>query len=799
MASPENPQASGERRISSYCALCRSRCGCIATVRDGRLLRIEPDATHPTGAALCAKGMASPDLLDDPARLLFPMRRTRPKGDPDPGWRRITWDEALDAIVQALREAAAQSGRESVTFAVTSPSGTALSDSIAWVERLVRAFGSPNICYATEICNWHKDFAHAYTYGVGIAEPDFAKAGTILLWGNNPSATWLAHATRIADAKAAGARLIVVDPRRAGLAAKADEWLRVRPGADGALALAIAGVMIGEGWYDRDFVRRWTNGPLLVRADTRRFLRADEISAAGRPDQFVAWDGKRRRPVIYDPARDWAAEEIEDVVLDAACDIATRSGAVRCRTAFAEYAALCRRVTPEQAEAVCWVPARQIRAAAALLHARRPCAYYLWSGVGQHANATQTDRAIALLMALTGSFDAPGGNVIYEKVPANDVSGRELLAESQALKALGRGERPLGPPRSGWITSADLYRAITEQVPYAVSALVAFGTNLLLSHAEPRRGEAALARLPFYAHADLFVTPSARFADIVLPVAHAWEREALRIGFEVSQEAEGRVQWRRALTEPRGEARSDSWIAFALAQRLGLGHLFWNGNIDAAYRHMLAPSGLSLDDLRQRPEGIQIALATRYWKYALPGPAGGFRTPTRKIEVYSEQFLDHGHDPLPEYREAALPPDERDARDPFPLVLTCAKTPLYCHSQHRSLARLRKRLADPAIEMHPDAAARRGIGEGDWVSVATAAGETRARARLQPALDPRVVVGQHGWWQACADLDLAEYPVDGPGNANFNAVISDRVSDPISGSAPHRAQRCEIRRLSEKK
>src|SRR5579883_2260967 len=173
MASPENPQASGERRISSYCALCRSRCGCIATVRDGRLLRIEPDATHPT-------------------------------------------DAALDAIVQALREAAAQSGRESVTFAVTSPSGTALSDSIAWVERLVRAFGSPNICYATEICNWHKDFAHAYTYGVGIAEPDFAKAGTILLWGNNPSATWLAHATRIADAKAAGARLIVVDPRRAG-------------------------------------------------------------------------------------------------------------------------------------------------------------------------------------------------------------------------------------------------------------------------------------------------------------------------------------------------------------------------------------------------------------------------------------------------------------------------------------------------------------------------------------------------------------------------------------------------------
>jgi anaerobic selenocysteine-containing dehydrogenase len=785
-----------ERRIPSYCPLCRSRCGCRATVRSGRLVRIEPDPTHPTGSALCAKGTASPDLIDDPARILFPMRRTRPKGDPDPGWRRITWDEALDAVAQAMRETAARFGPEAVAFAVTSPSGTALSDSIAWIERLVRAFGSPNICYATEICNWHKDFAHAYTFGVGVPEPDFDKAGGIVLWGNNPSATWLAHATRIAQAKANGAGLLVVDPRRAGLAAKADHWLRVRPGTDGALALSIAGVMIENGWYDRTFVRRWTNGPLLVRGDTGRFLRADALDANGNPEQFVAWSDRHRRPVLYDPSQDWTAEDLENVALDAACDIAAGGGTISCWTAFHGYAELCRRFPPERTEQICWVPAEQIRAAAGFFRDHRPIAYYLWSGVGQHTNATQTDRAIALLMSLTGSFDAPGGNVIYEKIPTNDVSGRELLPATQARKALGLAQRPLGPPRSGWVTSADLYRAMLEGTPYPVRALLAFGTNLLLSHAAPQRGQKALAHLPFYAHADLFMTPTAQLADIVLPVASPWEREGLRVGFEVSQEAEGRIQWRQALVAPRGEARSDTSIVFALATRLGLGRLFWNGDIDAAYRHLLAPSGLSLDLLREHPEGVQVPLRTRYRKYSLPGPEGGFRTPTRKVELYSETFLEHGYDPLPEFREPAhAPADGHHLRARFPLVLTCAKTPLYCHSQHRSLARLRRSAADPTVEIHPETAADRGIRPGDWVLIESPAGQTRARARLQPALHPSVIVGQHGWWQPCPDLALSGYPAAGDGNANFNATVDDSASDPISGSVPHRAQRCEIKLL----
>src|SRR5439155_21496923 len=111
-----------------------------------------------------------------------------------------------------------------------------------------------------------------------------------------------ANAVESAAARRRGNRLIVVDPRRVGLATKADEWLRVRPGSDGALALGIAHVMIERGWYDRAFVRDWTNGPFLVRSDNERLLRASDLSPAGSSGKYVAWDATAQKPVVYDPA-----------------------------------------------------------------------------------------------------------------------------------------------------------------------------------------------------------------------------------------------------------------------------------------------------------------------------------------------------------------------------------------------------------------------------------------------------------------------------------------------------------------
>lgn len=777
------------QRIRGYCALCKSRCGCVSIVEDGRLIAVEPDPSHPTGKSLCAKGLAAPAIVHSKDRLLHPMKRTRPKGDADPGWQRISWDEALALTADRMRRIAEEGGPEAVAFAATSPSTTAMSDHIAWVRRLAYAFGSPNILFSTEICNWHKDEAAVFTYGAHTGTPDFARAGCIVLWGHNPSTAWLASATAVVEAKARGAKLIVVDPRRAGLANKADQWLRVRPGTDGALALGIAGVMIENRWFDPAFVRRWTNGPFLVRADNGRFLRAADLDPGGHEAAYVAGREADGALCICEPgARDYA-DATRAAALTGSFEIRTLDGEVRCEPAFQHYARLCAEYPPEVVERITGVPAAQVVDAARLIWASRPTAYYAWSGVGQHTNATQTNRAIAVLHALTGDHDAPGGNLALEAVPSNDVAGRGLIGAGQRAKALGLSDRPLGPAKDLWVTAQDFRRAVLDGEPYAVRGLVAFGSNHLLSQANTAAMLDALKALEFHVHLDLFMSPSAALADLVLPVTSPWEHEALRLGFEVSPEGQALVQLRQRVIDPVGEARSDSRIVFELAERLGLGSDFFGGSLEAGHAYMLEPSSIRLEDLRTRPEGISLGGAHHYRKYT----GRGFATPSRRVEVYAELLLEHGQSPLPVFVEPAVSPVSRpDLAVAYPLVLTSAKPPIYCQSQHRGIAKLRRLQPDPIVEIHPSAAAARSIEDRQWVRIATPQGAVRARAKLNRWLDPRVVCAQHGWWQACAELGRDGFEPIGPESANYNLLIGDDLADPISGSVPLRSYLCQI-------
>jgi anaerobic selenocysteine-containing dehydrogenase len=172
----------------------------------------------------------------------------------------------------------------------------------------------------------------------------------------------------------------------------------------------------------------------------------------------------------------------------------------------------------------------------------------------------------------------------------------------------------------------------------------------------------------------------------------------------------------------------------------------------------------------------------------------GFPTPCRKIELYSETLLEQGYPPLPQYDEPRVGPSTRpDLMDRFPLILTCAKHTLFCESQHRALASLRRLSPDPEVELHPVAAEARGIGAGDWVRIESPSGSVLARARLNDTLAPNVVCGQHGWWQACEEIGAPGYEPFGPESANFNLLIAADAADPVSGSIPHRAYLCEVR------
>ena len=774
------------RRVPAYCPLCVSRCGCEAVIENGRLVALEPDPSHPTGKALCAKGRAAPEMVDARDRLLFPLRRARPKGDPDPGWRRIGWDEALDETASALRRIAAEDGPEAVAFAVTTTAATAISDAQPWIARLINSFGSPNSCNGNEICSWHRESAASFTTGGGIGTPDYERAGCILLWGFNPSTSWLAAAGAIAKARARGAKLVVVDPRRIGLAVKADHWLPVRPGTDGAVALSIAGEMIEHGWFDDQFVRDWTNGPFLVRDDDGTLLRTDD------GDGFVAWDAGRGAPSRYDTRARAYSEPPLRLMLRGACEVPTRDGPVACRSAFEHFAALCAAYPPERAAAIAGIDAAEIRQVAHLIWHHRPLAYFTWTGLEQHSNATQTARAHATLYALTGCIDVPGGNMQFAQVPVNDVSGVGLRPAGQWPKALGKGARPLGIATDGWVTSDELYRAIIDAQPYRVRGLVGFGANLLLSRADAARGAAALGVLDFHVQTDLYLTPTAQFADIVLPVASAWEREGLCVGFRVDQRACEWVQLRPALVAPRGEARADIDVVFDLAVRLGLGEHFWQGDVNAGLRHLLAPTGLTPERLRQSGRGVRVPLVTAERKYR----DKGFATPSGRLEIFSPALQMIGQPPLPDFGAPAPTVADADGSHQFPLVLTSTKSPLYCHSQHRNLPRLRRLLPEPVVELSSNTAASRGIRADDWVAIITPYGRIRARARLMRNLADGVVAAQHGWWQACPELDLPGYDPLGPDGANVNLVIGSDVVDPVSGAASLRASRCNIERLA---
>lgn len=770
-----------------FCTLCKSRCGAVYTIEDGRLTGVRPDPGHPTGAAMCPKGRSAPEIAHSTRRLTTPLRRTHPKSDPDPGWEAISWDEAMSEIAGRIGAIAEESGPEAVAFAVATPSGTMVSDATEWIERFVRHFGSPNTVYSAEICNWHKDFAHAFTFGSPLPPPDYAHSDLALLWGFNPAKTWLSQSAAVSAAQANGMKLAVVDPRRSTSALRADHWLRVRPGTDAALALGLANLLIENGTFDEEFVRSWTNAPLLVRTGTGRFLRAAELSEGA--DGFAVWDEETGLAEPYDTGR--AAVRPERFALRGVHRVVTRTGPADCVPAFERYADACAQWPAGRVARTTWIPEREIRALAAEIGAARSVTYYGWTGVGQSANAAQTERALATLYALTGSYDTEGGNHVAPPPPYNPATSFAQFAPGQRAKALGLDRHPLGPPAFGYINAGDLCRAIENHQPYQVRALIAFGSNLVVSQPDSDRVARALRELEFQVHLDLFANPTSASADIVLPVNSAYEHEALRFGFEISHRAQEQVQLRPRLVEPQGESRSDTEVVFDLACRLGMDGLFFDGDIEAAWNWQLEPLGLTVEELRGRPGGVRVPRPLAHRKYAAEaggsGTVAGFNTPTRRVELYSERLWEHGYPAVPEHHDPAA------TDTAFPLVLTCAKHGSFVHSQHRGLTSLRRRATDPSVDMNPRTATARGIAEGQWVELSTRRGGIRLRARFDDSLHPSVVVGEYGWWQEATDLALPGADPLAATGSNFNRLVDHATTDPLSGSVPLRSSVCEVR------
>jgi anaerobic selenocysteine-containing dehydrogenase len=799
--------ASATRTVTGYCGFCAVHCPVVTTTDGAAVIAVEPDRSHPYGGVICVKGRAAPEFHDQRDRVNVPLRRTRPKTDPDPGWQPCSWDEALDLIAENLLEVRTAWGAQAVAFNKGTVGGTALTDSERWLQRLINHFGTPNIGGTTHLCQWPRDTGGAqYTFGAhALPMPDVARSACIVLWGSNPSGNFLSLATDITAAKARGARLLVVDPRRVGLANKADVWLQVRPGTDGALALGLIHLLIREGGYDEAFLRDWTNAPFLVRDDTGGLLAGTDIDhrvfVAG---TYIASDEKNAELVRYDAGRGAYAREAR-LALTGARDVTLADGrVVTCRPVFERLAAIAAEFPPEVVAEITGAPAERVVAAARLLSEHRPVSHYFHNGLVQHTNATQASRAIEVLYALLGDYDRPGGNVPGPSPRVNDVSAKAALPGAMAELRLGRRERPIGPPATpGTVTAYDLYRAILDGEPYPVRALVSFGANMLLANGDALRGRRALERLPFFAQIELTHTPTSRFADVLLPAASWMESSALKVGHRYPLGSMGHLQFREAVVPPLYERRSDVEIIFGLATRLGLGDVFWKGDVEAGYRHLLEPSGVSLEELRALPYGIAATGApVRYGKHAevdtSRGAARGFATPTKKVEIFATRYAEHGLPALPVYVEPALSPRSRpDLAERFPLVLTNAKRPQYMHSQLRGLPSLRKIAPNPTAEIHPETAERLGVAAGEWIVVETPSGRVRAQAHTTDAILPGVVCCSHGWWEACPELGLSGFDPFSDAGANQNLLVHNEQHDPVSGGTPHRSTLCRVVKLHD--
>jgi len=244
-------------KIPTICEMCFWRCGVLASVKDGAVVKLEGNPNHPlTRGRLCARGNAGVDLLYDPDRLKYPMLRVGARGEGR--FKRIGWDEALDLFATKLKAIKAAHGAESVAFF---PHGL----SARFFGTLMSAFGTPNSVEPSFAqCRGPREVGYGLTFGQALGSPeplDLESSKLIVLIGSHLGENvFTSQITAFGTAMANGAKLIAVDPRFSMAAAKADWWLPIRPGTDIALLLAWMHVLIGEGLYDRDYITKWANG-----------------------------------------------------------------------------------------------------------------------------------------------------------------------------------------------------------------------------------------------------------------------------------------------------------------------------------------------------------------------------------------------------------------------------------------------------------------------------------------------------------------------------------------------------------
>jgi len=445
---------------------------------------------------------------------------------------------------------------------------------------------------------------------------------------------------------------------------------------------------------------------------------------------------------------------------------------------FEELKVLLQEYPLPRVSALTWIAEDQIAAAARLYAGTRPACIQWGNALEHNINSVQTARALMILKAVTGNLDAPGGNV--NRVGPAVLRPGDLV---QGKSFPDKREKLLGPEfrlatLMGFTPSQLIVKAILSGRPYPIRMMYIQGGNPLLSYANAAETFQALKNLEFLAVAEIFMTPTAQLADIVLPTATNFEFDDIgHYGLP-----HGFILARPKVVDPPEECWPDLWILNELGKKLGQEKSFWP-TLRACLDDVLKPAGMTYEDLKK------VGILKGKWTYK-SYESRNFNTPSGKVEIYSSRFKEWGYDPLPVFREILGAPevDAAGVQD-YPLLLTSAKDPNYFHSAYRNISSLRKLSPEPLVFLHPEAAQRIDLREGDWARIETRMGTIRQKVAFSADLDPRVVVAAYGWWfPERKDLELCGWK-----ESNINILTENNPPyEPTIGSTNLRAIRCRV-------
>lgn len=439
---------------------------------------------------------------------------------------------------------------------------------------------------------------------------------------------------------------------------------------------------------------------------------------------------------------------------------------------FEDLAEHVKQYPPEKVSEITWVPADLIRETARLYATSKPAVIQWGNPIEHNVHTFDTTRALICLMAITGNLDISGGNVAAHdpKIMGLAPFVRADLIPEKRKEMISAYHRVI--PRLMTIAPSFFKKAILEEVPYPIKGFYAMCSNGMLSYADSRQTYEAFMKLDFIAIADLFMTPTAALADVVLPVASQFEMNDIgHYGI-----GHGFIVARPKVIDPPEECWPDMKIMNELGKLISPPEL-WHEDFEEFLEDIVKPAGLSYSQFVERG---YLKGPDRFKLYE----EKGFRTPTGKVELKLSTAEKFKLKPLPEFN--GLPEDD-DAD--YPLILTSCKSRYFLHSSYRWLEKLRKLRPYPKVEIHPETAEKYGVGDGDEIIIETKNGGITQIAHVTESVDPRIVNASHGWW----------FPEGNPGNqydwdkSNLNVLTSSAKLGKEFGTPNLKGMGCRIR------